>query len=1851
MKCTSQFFTGVIFKALILLSNTLLFAQPEGFTDQLYVGGFNGVVGLTFDENGTIYTWTKEGKVYVVQNGIKRPEPLIDISDEVGNWRDFGLLGFTLDPAYLTNGRIYLGYVVDRHHLLYHDTPSYDPDQDEYFNATISRITRYTVTNPSDLGSAVVDLSSRKVLIGDKIDNGIPVLHQSHGIGSLVFGTDGTLLVSTGDGASYIGFDTGGDEGGTYVNQALIDGIISSDQDIGAYRSQYIHSYNGKILRIDPESGEGLPSNPFYEGNTQAVASRVWALGFRNPFRMALRPNTGSHWPTSADPGVLYVGDVGFYAYEELNIVTEGGQNFGWPYYDGMNEFIWYVQRDVYNPDAPTPPGCQHPFYKFGELIQQLPENGGQPVFSDPCNPAATLNPNAYNLFVHKKPAYDWGRDDNSISRVSVGSKVYNVGNGPIPGPQFGGNCSIGGTWYMGEEFPEEYRNTYFHADYGLEWIRNFGFDGEDNPLFVKDFDLSNGPVVAVASDPLNGGMYYIRYGTEIREFIYNPTGNQPPLAQAEADVYFGAGPLTVSFIGNKSSDPEGSPLSYIWDFGDGQTSPLPNPTHIFTPSGNDPQKYEVELTVTDNNALVNKTTLIISVNNTPPVIESTSLDNIDLYSMEAPSDILLEAIVTDEEYPDEALTYKWQTVLYHNNHNHPEPFVFESSILTRLDPVGCDGETYWYRISLVVTDPGGLEATYEKDIYPNCNAPQAIDDATTYQNGLSTLIEVLANDQSVETLDPSTVTVVGNPDHGTTTVDPQTGLITYQHSGDGSLNDQFSYTVTDVLGRVSNQAFVTLSLVGPPEVILTAPSAGEQIGCNTLTVSYETTGDRSDVDRVHIILDNQPHITLEVLEGSYTFENVSQGPHTVTVQLVDETFNPLPNPEATVSTDVTMIPTGGGSGLLGIYFDEPQLEVPIYSQVDPLIQFDWGVDPPSSDLSENNFAIQWLGDIQACYTETYEVFLTTGEGVRLWLDNKLIIDEWSNNQLNTFSIPFNFIAGATVPIEIKFRKQEGQTQLRLEWESARQPREVVPTSALFPSAANPLNQVPTTRITASPLAGEAPLHVNFDASNSIDPDGGILTYSWDWGDGNTASGATTHHTYAQAGIYTVTLTATDENGSSSQSHVRVVVGMENRCEPEDVVALYDFQESQGMTVYDVSGRGAATDLIISNPAHADWLTEGGLVLNSATSLSAGTAATKITEALKGQNSFSFELWLTSDPANQSATETSRILSLSGGPVNLNFMIGQEGKQYVVRLRTTQANSAENGLPQLEMQPGSVSNGLQHLVITYDQLGDLKGYLNGVLTFTENRPGNLSNWDEAYTLTLANEVLGSRPWLGTLYKVAIYEQALTADEIDKKWLQGYDCVALPCELSVAVTTSQPQTCEEMGNAQVILENASDNAKYSVINQQTKADVSDLLLSLPPGNYQVFAEDGTCRDSAIFVISQPDTCSQSTLTGSYTLQGRQDHAATLTLTLYDPANDFAEIGQYTVTGDEEGSFILTNIPEGVYEIGLKHPTCLQQIRKVVIITGNNVYDWGELRIGDVNNDDWINILDFTFLLAAYNAFEGMDAYDPNIDFNGSGVINILDFSLMLNNYNQQGDKPGVDNNRLANSVNNFSRMPVQLQMRSTPKRVLQGEQFTLLIDLDSHKQPIDGVELHYTFDPEVIRIDQIDWIDSTATVLMEEWDTNAGTLDWAMGYMKESRYGYLKLARVTFTAIKAGNPNIAYSSQTHHQSMATYAGQVVPMHLGIPQLQVEPLASASRYSVNIFPNPSKGEVQLQIAHSNAMETEAQVALFDAKGSYVKAYQFTFQGEETAKLHIPSSGLYILRIICGSEVFYRKVMVSK
>lgn len=238
---------------------------------------------VTRAPDGTLYFATKRGTIYKHAAGLTTI--FLDMTAEVSSVFDRGLNAIAAAP----DGRyLYVFYVRDE--------PWQTPDVLDERDLVLERI---SVINPA----------LRQVVM-----KGIPSTSITHTAGMLKFGKPGELFIGIGDDA---------------LNESDAYKLYALDID-----KPY-----GKVLRIDSETGGGLPDNPFWNGDPNSWQSKVYALGFRNPF-------SGYY---DSDTGTLYVGDVGEQTWEEVNVVLPG-HTYGWPCYEGRAKYQYLGCFD--NPDG-----------------------------------------------------------------------------------------------------------------------------------------------------------------------------------------------------------------------------------------------------------------------------------------------------------------------------------------------------------------------------------------------------------------------------------------------------------------------------------------------------------------------------------------------------------------------------------------------------------------------------------------------------------------------------------------------------------------------------------------------------------------------------------------------------------------------------------------------------------------------------------------------------------------------------------------------------------------------------------------------------------------------------------------------------------------------------------------------------------------------------------------------------------------------------------------------------------------------------------------------------------------------------------------------------------------------------------------------------------------------------------------------------------------------------------------------------------------------------------------------------------------------------------------------------------
>jgi len=215
------------------------------------------------------------------------------------------------------------------------------------------------------------------------------------------------------------------------------------------------------------------------------------------------------------------------------------------------------------------------------------------------------------------------------------------------------------------------------------------------------------------------------------------------------------------------------------------------------------------------------------------------------------------------------------------------------------------------------------------------------------------------------------------------------------------------------------------------------------------------------------------------------------------------------------------------------------------------------------------------------------------------------------------------------------------------------------------------------------------------------------------------------------------------------------------------MLAQYLFAEGEGDTVGDSSGSPVGLDLRIRDLTCVEWTAEG-LRIAKPVLLDSDAPASGIVDACRQSNSLTVEAWIT--PASEEQTGPARIVSLSRDTGARNFTLGQSGKSYAARLRTT--STSTNGLPELVSPPARPVTRPAHVVFVREPSGQTHLYVNGAEQATGFAAGDFGNWDGEYRLMLANEATGDRPWLGTLHAVRLYSRALDEFEVLELFLAG-----------------------------------------------------------------------------------------------------------------------------------------------------------------------------------------------------------------------------------------------------------------------------------------------------------------------------------------------------------------------------------------------------------------------------------------------------------------------------------------------
>jgi glucose/arabinose dehydrogenase len=398
---------------------------------------------------------------------------------------------------------------------------------------------------------------------------------------------------------------------------------------------------------------------------------------------------------STADPLALGVQDLNSYRGKILRINSDGSApappQATNPFYDGTNSIrsrVWaYGLRNPYRFDF-------HPILgdiylgdvgwnTWEELDHILPgKNYGWPCFEGPLP-----QPDYQSTF----PA-----QCSQLPQSATVAPIYTYDRSV-------GSAAVGGCFYTGGVYPAQYLNNFFYSDYTGNYISRLVLDAAGNISQNLKFATNVGVPVSMETGP-DGLLYFVDFVSgNIKRVIFNG-----PVAQATAAPTSGYSPLSVTFNGSGSTDGLGRPLTYQWDFGDGQTSTQANPVHSFVSST--VKTFSARLTVTNTASQSSSTTVLVTVGSLPPVpvIATPAAGGPGVQ----PGDVVnYSGSATDPDQgplPPSALS--WTVLLHHNTHLHR--FVGGTGSSGSFVAEEHGAGTYSYEIVLTATDASGLSAS-----------------------------------------------------------------------------------------------------------------------------------------------------------------------------------------------------------------------------------------------------------------------------------------------------------------------------------------------------------------------------------------------------------------------------------------------------------------------------------------------------------------------------------------------------------------------------------------------------------------------------------------------------------------------------------------------------------------------------------------------------------------------------------------------------------------------------------------------------------------------------------------------------------------------------------------------------------------------------------------------------------------------------------------------------------------------------------------------------------------------------------------------------------------------------------
>lgn len=179
---------------------------------------------------------------------------------------------------------------------------------------------------------------------------------------------------------------------------------------------------------------------------------------------------------------------------------------------------------------------------------------------------------------------------------------------------------------------------------------------------------------------------------------------------------------------------------------------------------------------------------------------------------------------------------------------------------------------------------------------------------------------------------------------------------------------------------------------------------------------------------------------------------------------------NPAPVPTPSPSPQPTAPPTvGNGNGLRADYFDNSDFTGTASTRTDRQINFNWGDGAPISGFGADTFSARWTGEVQAQYSQLYTFYARADDGVRVWVNNQLLIDAWKTQGPTEYSKTIALRAGTRYPIKVEYYENTGGAVMQLSWSSLSTSKQIVPSTQLYAATIPAPTPSPTPKPTTAP--------------------------------------------------------------------------------------------------------------------------------------------------------------------------------------------------------------------------------------------------------------------------------------------------------------------------------------------------------------------------------------------------------------------------------------------------------------------------------------------------------------------------------------------------------------------------------------------------------------------------------------------------------------------------------------------------------------------------------------------------------------------------------------------------------------